>query len=274
MRRAPRKAAALILLLALTVPVDAQVRPPLPQPPPPAPLLPTGNVQRALGGASTTNPAAAQKANFLYQSALARYQAGAHYFSRDRPLRSPARAGEQRLPVEAHVRPPLPLPPPPAPPLPTGNVQRALGGAYGAIVGASATNPAAAQEANFLYQSALARYQVGDFAAAEAEANVAQGIASAPTAGVPPPSTIQPLPPLNGLTAPGQFAPTPAPVTVLPDGLLRARNKDRSVPPSSTGPSSPKRSWITAPRSTPTSVATVRRNGARRAHPTTSQSRF
>jgi len=63
MRRAPRKAAGLILLLALTVPVDAQVRPPLPQPPPPAPLLPTGNVQRALGGASTTNPAAAQKAN-------------------------------------------------------------------------------------------------------------------------------------------------------------------------------------------------------------------
>ena len=128
------------------------------------------------------------------------------------------------VPVDAQIRPPLPLPPPPAPPLPTGNVQRALGGAFGAIVGASATNPAAAQQANFLYQSALQNYRAGDFAAAAAEANAAHGIAGAATAGLPR-ATIQP-PPQNGLPALGQALPAaPAPVAALSEDLLRARNE-------------------------------------------------
>jgi hypothetical protein len=120
-------------------------------------------------------------------------------------------------PAGAGVRPPLPLPPPPAPPLPTGNVQRALSGAYGAITGASATNPAAAQQANYLYQSALERYRAGDFAAAAARANAARGIAgSAPAAA--PPSVAQPQ------LANRLAAPVPAPLT-LSDELLRARDE-------------------------------------------------
>jgi hypothetical protein len=116
-------------------------------------------------------------------------------------------------PVDAQVQA-LPLPPPPAPPLPTGNVQRALGGAYSAITGASATNPAAAEQANLLYQSALERYRNGDFNSANAEANAARSIAeSAPTGA--PPSITQPQ--LQNSTA----APARAPAS-LSDELLRA----------------------------------------------------
>ena len=114
------------------------------------------------------------------------------------------------VPVDAQIRPPLPLPPPPAPPLPTGNVQRALGGAFGAIVGAAAPQP---PDSGSALQAIFA-----------AEANAAHGIAGAATAGLPR-ATIQP-PPQNGLPALGQALPAaPAPVAALSEDLLRARNE-------------------------------------------------
>jgi TolA-binding protein len=141
------------------------------------------------------------------------------------------------------------MPPPPAPPLPTGSVQRSLSGAFGAISAATATNPGAAQQANFLYQSALQRYRAGDLAAAAAEANAARGLAAgttptllAPATGTaanpPQPGTL--LPPFTGAAQAGAAAagaPTQPGVAqsrtpnladeaaALPDNLLRARNE-------------------------------------------------
>ncbi len=158
------------------------------------------------------------------------------------------------VPAEAQVVP-LPMPPPPRPPLPTGGVQRALGGAFGAITSVTPTNPAVAQQANFLYQSALERYRAGDFAAAAAEADAARAIAggagTTPTPlqpnspavnlgtvgagatgqyGTPAGSQV-PIPPGAGSGEPGQ--PTTATnhpreqiaAPTLPDDLLQARNE-------------------------------------------------
>jgi TolA-binding protein len=150
---------------------------------------------------------------------------------------------------------PLPMPPPPAPPLPTGNVQRSLSAAFGAISAATAQNPAAAQQANFLYQSALQRYRAGDFAAAAAEANAARALAAGTTPTLLAPvaaagsaagagTSGQPgfLPPGPGVPGAGQpgalHAATGSPGAAqartlnpvdhpggLPDDLLRARNE-------------------------------------------------
>ncbi|MDQ2858375.1 MAG: hypothetical protein M3R53_06950 [Candidatus Eremiobacteraeota bacterium] len=87
----------------------------------------------------------------------------------------PSAALAQSAPVAAAPLPVLPVLP--APPLPTGPLGRSLSGAYGAIVRAGATDPAAAQRAEFLYADARQRALRGDTSGALASANAAQAAA-------------------------------------------------------------------------------------------------
>jgi TolA-binding protein len=132
-----------------------------------------------------------------------------------------ALAALQVAPAAAQLVAPLPLPPPPAPPLPTGGVQRALGGAYGAINAAGLTNPAAAEQANFLYQSALQRYRAGDYAAAAAEANAARGLAGAPVSAPLRPAVSAGQYPAGQYPA-GWYAAGQSPAGVLGNGSPQA----------------------------------------------------
>lgn len=109
------------------------------------------------------------------------------------------------------------------PPPPIGTTEGALGTAYRAISGSLATDPAAAQRAQFAYQMALSRYVRGDLAGATADAALAMALAGGTTRTV-----ILPNVPLGtpAWANAGVF-PAANPLTlgspVLPDVVMRAR---------------------------------------------------
>ena len=133
----------------------------------------------------------------------------------------PSAARAQSVPVAPAPLPPLPVLP--GPPLPTGALGRSLAGAYGAIVRAGATDPAAAQRAEFLYAEARQRALRGDVSGALASANAAQAAALSQR-----PALLAPAEP-NVL--PAGSVPREPPIlsgggaAALPPDLLVARNE-------------------------------------------------
>ncbi len=122
----------------------------------------------------------------------------------------------------------VPLPPPP--PVPAGPVARSIGDAYRAIVTAAPANPAAAQQASFLYAQARERAARGDYAGALAAADSAQALARSRPATVLAP-VVTPgafssgsAPSGPAVAAPGSAAAVPD-AGLLPGDLLAARNE-------------------------------------------------
>ena len=124
------------------------------------------------------------------------------------------------------LSPPHPaLPPLSAPPLATTPLNRSLAGAYGAIVRAGTTNPAAAAQANFAYVQALQRARRGDVAGALAAAHIAQATAQAPSvspqllqAATPYPAPAPVAPARPGQSTGGVF-PSAAGVPIIENGV-------------------------------------------------------
>lgn len=111
----------------------------------------------------------------------------------------------------------------PAPPVPGGPLSQSLNGAYRAILHAGTLNPAAAQQASFLYAQARERAHRGDLSGA-----LASAAAAAATAGAPANAAIAAQAATTqaaSVTPPAAALPIVDSAALLPADLLVARNE-------------------------------------------------